>query len=460
MEVERNMGILTREQALDIARGLVETSTADETEVVIESQASRFVRFAASGPTQSADRERHQVSIRVRIDSDGGKREGAATCDGIDPALTTGALERAVELARHAPPNPDLIPLGGPVSVESRHPDAATLEHGFEAKADWVRTAIEACEREDLLPAGLAQTGGHARAVVNSSGREVFSAQSRASFALTASSPDLVGGAGFADQTAASVAELDPDDVIRRAVLKADRSRGAEPIEPGEYTVVLEPAAVSALLLFAGYKGFGCQDVEEQSSFLCGRLGERCLSENFTVVDDASNPVYPTVPFDFEGSPKTRVELIDRGLVKGMLTDHAWSRKLGVPNTGHGRRQPDPGGPTASNLCVQAGDQSLDELIAGVERGLLITQFHYTNLIDPRELTLTGMTRNGTFLIENGKVTRPVKNLRFTMSMMRAWAQISGVGNELHVAGALFDGEVVTPALRIDGFRFTSTTAF
>ncbi|MCA8978480.1 MAG: TldD/PmbA family protein [Planctomycetes bacterium] len=454
------MGILSRKQALEIARGLVDTSTADETEVVIESQADRFVRFAATGPTQSADRERHFVSIRVRIDSGEGKREGAATCDGVDTALTAGALERAVELARHAPPNPDLIPLGGPVDVEDRRPDEATLEHGFEPKADWVRTAVEACEREDLLPAGLTQTGGYARAVVNSAGRQVYAAQSRASFALTASTPDLVGGAGFADQIAATVAELDPDEVIRRAVLKADRSRGAEAIDAGEYTVVLEPAAVSAMLLFAGYKGFGCQDVEEQSSFLCGRLGERCLSEGLTIVDDASNDFYPGIPFDYEGSPKVRVDLIDRGLVKGMVTDHAWSRKLGVPNTGHGRMQPSPGGPTTSNLCVAAGDQSLDELIAGVERGLLVTQFHYTNLINPRELTLTGMTRNGTFLIENGKVTRPVKNLRFTMSMTKAWSQITGVGNELHVAGALFDGEVVTPALRIDGFRFTSTTAF
>jgi PmbA protein len=460
METETTMGILSRERALEIARGLVESSTADETEVVIESSADRFVRFAATGPTQSADRERHQVSIRVRIDSDGGKREGAANCDGIDMALINGALERAVDLARHAPPNPDLIPLGGPVDAESRQPDVATLEHGFEPKADWVRTAIEACEREELLPAGLTQTGGYARAVVNSSGRAVYAAQSRASFALTASSPDLVGGAGFADQTAASVAELDPDDVIRRAVLKAVQSRDAEAIDAGEYTVVLEPAAVSAMLLFAGYAGFGCQDVEEKSSFICGRLGERCLSEGLSVVDDASNDFYPSIPFDFEGSPKARVELITEGLIKGMLTDHAWAAKLGVANTGHGRKQPDPGGPTASSLCVRAGDQSLDELIAGVDHGLLITQFHYTNLIDPLELTLTGMTRNGTFLIENGKVTRPVKNLRFTMSMMRAWAQITGVGKDLHVAGALFDGEVVTPALRIDGFRFTSTTAF
>lgn len=460
MEIEQQMGLLTREAALEIAQGLVDSSTADETEVVIESEVDRFVRFAASGPTQNADRERHQVSIRVRIDTPDGKCEGSATCDGVDTALINGALERAVELARHAPPNPDLIPLGGPVDVELRRPDATTLEHGFEAKADWVRTAIEACEREGLLPAGLTQTGGYARAVVNSSGRAVFAAQSRAGFALTASSPDLVGGAGFADQSAASVAELDPDDVIRRAVLKAVSSRDAQAIEPGEYTVVLEPAAVSALLLFAGYRGFGCQDVEEQSSFLCGRLGERCFSEFFSVVDDASNAFYPSIPFDFEGSPKHRVELIDRGVLKGMVTDHAWSKKLGVPNTGHGRRQPDPSGPTANSLCVQAGDRSLDELIAGVERGLLVTQFHYTNLIDPRELVLTGMTRNGTFLIENGKLTRPVKNLRFTMSMMRAWSQITGVGNELHVAGALFDGEVVTPALRIDGFRFTSTTAF
>lgn len=454
------MGILDRTAALDVARSLVDSSTADETEVVIDSQEERFVRFAATGPTQSADHERHVVSVRVRLDDAGGKREGSATCDGVDPALVNGALERAIELARHAPANPDLAPLPGPVDAGTCEPDAETLAHGFEPKAAWVREAIDACRREDLVPSGIAQTGGEARAVVNSTGRSAFASRSRASYALTASSPDLVGGAGFADRITARVADLDPADVTRRAVAKSVANRDAREVAPGEYTVVLEPAAVSALVLFAGYQGFSCQDVEEQMSFLCGRIGERRLSESLSIADDAYDETYPGIPFDWEGSPKQRTPLIERGVMAGTVTDHAWATKLGVANTGHARLQPHPGGPQPANLVVAAGDQSLEELIAGVDRGLLVTQFHYTNLIDPRELTLTGMTRNGTYMIEDGKLSYPVKNLRFTESMTRAWSRITGVGRDRAVSGALFDGEVVTPALRIDGFRFTSTTAF
>jgi len=454
------MPMLEQEEALEIARRVVDASGADETEVVIESEQDRFVRFADTGPTQSADRERHVVSIRARLKSDDGWREAKATCDGVGEEEIRAALEHAVALARVSPPDPELQPLGGPVEVAPRRADPATLTHGFEEKARWVSQAIAACSEARLVPAGIAETTGEAACLVSSTGREVYASGSRATLALTASAPGFVSGAGFGDTIRAKAEAVDAEAVVRRAVGKAVRGRDPRPLAAGPYTVVLEPNAVSSILLFAAYQGFGAQDVAEESSFLCGRLGKQVFPDELSVHDDANNPIYPGCPFDAEGTPKERVKLVDRGVLTGPVTDAHWAHKLGCANTGHALPKPNTEGPKPGNLVVLPGDAGLEELIAGVERGLLITQFHYTNLIDPRDLLLTGMTRNGTFLIEKGELAGGVKNLRFTESLVNAFSNLSGVGREQEVAGALFDGEVVCPALRVEGFRFTSTTDF
>ncbi|MCB9915179.1 MAG: TldD/PmbA family protein [Planctomycetes bacterium] len=452
--------MLQREEALEVARRLVDASTADETEVVVHGTRDRFARFAADGPTQSADREGAGVSVRARLRTPDGWREASASCDGLGEAQTLRTLRRACELAALAPPDPEQLPLGGPVEVRAQAADLATVEHAFAEKARWIAAATAACRAEGLVPAGLAQTLGTSRTLVTSAGREVHASRSRASFQLTASGPDFVHGAGFADTRAARASELDADDVVRRAVHKAAAGREARSVAAGEYTVVLEPNAVSALLLFAAYQGFGAQDVAEESSFLCGRVGQRLFPEALSIDDDAHAPENPALPFDGEGSPRRRAPLVERGVLVGPVTDALWAHKLGCANTGHGLPRPNTSGPKAEHLVVHPGAESLAQLVAGVERGLLVTQFHYTNLIDPKELLLTGMTRNGTFLIENGELGPAVKNLRFTESLVRALGNLSGVGRERAVAGALFDGEVLTPALRLENFRFTSTTDF
>ncbi len=450
------MGVLDRAQALALAERVLDASSADETEVTVESEVDRFVRYADVGPTQNGDRERVDVSVRVRFGGDEGYREARARGGG-DEASALAALERASALAQLSPVNADAPPLGGAVEVAATEPALATIEHGFEDKAQWVRRAVGACAERDLKPSGILRTTGISCAVANSAGRAVHGYTNRASFSLTATGGD---GSGFGERIAANVGELDAEAVVDRAVGKAVRAQDPVLLEPGEYTVVLEPSAVSSILLFAAYQGFGAREVEEQASFLCGRVGERVFPETLTIADDANNAVYPGLPFDGEGSPKTAVTLVDQGLLTGPVTDAAYARKLGVPCTGHAQPQPSEAGPAPENLVVGAGGASLEELVAGVDRGLLVTQFHYTNMIEPRELTLTGMTRNGTYLIENGEIAGAVKNLRFTETLVNALSRVSGVSREREVAGALFDGEVVAPALRIDGFRFTSTTDF
>ena len=461
------MALLQSDHALELLRGIVEGSPAEQTEATLECVEDRFVRFAEVGPTQSADREAYQLSIRVRLASPDGKRgpfggwrEAAASCGTIDPQSARAALERALTLAELAEPNGELVPMGGPVEVRETAAERPTQDHTFREKVEWVARALEACEERDLAPSGLVQTTAQSRTLVNSLGRAVHGARSRAAFALTATSAGGEGGSGRAQAIVSNVERIDAGGVIRRAVSAAVRSRAPMAIDPGEFTVVLEPAAVSALLLFATYHGFGARELHERSSFLCGRLEERVFPSALTVRDDALNEVYPGFAFDGEGSPRRRIALIDAGVLRGPVTDERWAKKLGLANTGHAVPQPSPDGPAARNLVVAPGHESQEQLVAGVRRGLLVSQFHYTNMIEPRELTLTGVTRNGTFLIEDGRITHPVKNLRFTHSLVEALRHVTGIGNRPEVAGALFDGEVVAPALRIEGFRFTSTTGF
>jgi len=453
------MDVVSGDRLLELAHRLVEVSPAAETEVIAGASCDRFARFAASGPTQSADRVLPRVQVRVRVERGGGLAEAQAVCDSLDPAGAQAALDRALAFAAHGSVSKELVPLGGATDVPACVGDASVLDQGFGAMSEWVERALSKCEEADLLPAGLAQTTYDARALVNSSGRSVDGSVSRVAFALTASDPGG-GGAGFGDAIGRNAQELNVDRVLERAVTKGANNREPVGIEPGRYTVVLEPNAVSSLLLFASYQGLGAQDVAEEASFLCGRRGEQAFAESVSLFDDAGNDVYPGYSFDWEGTPKQRVELVREGVLGDPVTDRLWAAKQGVPNTGHAYPQPNTYGPKPGNLVLAAGDQSMEELVGGVERGLLVTQLHYTNMIDPRDLLLTGMTRNGTFLIEDGEITKPVKNLRFTESLVNAMASVSGVGKEREVAGALFDGEIICPALRIENFRFTSSTDF
>lgn len=449
------MPLPSRDEALELARGAIERSPAVETEVTVDAETDRFARFAAEGPTQSADRERLEVKVRVRVEKEGGLAEARVVTNATEPDGVDAAVRQAVELAGHAPGREGLVPLGGPVELEETAPERPTLDHTFREKARWIERAVEACRGEDFAPSGLARTTGFARAIATSAGRAVFGATSRASFSLTATGPD---GAGFAERISRNVDRIDADEVVARAVRKAADGRDPARFGPGETTVVLEPSAVSSLLLFASYRGFGAKEVEEESSFLCGRIGQRAFAESVSIHDDAGHALHTGFAFDGEGTPRSRVALVQAGVLREPVTDREFAARLGRENTGHARPQPTTAGPGAENLVVAPGGASVEDLVRGVERGLLVTQLHYVNLIDPREMALTGMTRNGTFEIVDGEVGRAVRDLRFTDSLVRMLASVTGIGHRQELAGALFDGDVVTPAVRIEGFRFTSTT--
>ncbi len=454
------MALLEQDHAFELAEAIVRASIADETEVSIECVEDRFVRFGHEGPTQSADRERYTLGVRVRFHGEGGCREARSTAGSLDPESAAAALSRAQLLAKITTAHPDSQPLGGPVPVEGTSPSRPTQDHSFKEKAEWIESALVASEREALLASGLARTTVMSRSLFNSVGRQVHGATSRAEFALTCAdqgaAAESEGGSASSSSIACFVDQVEVDRVIEDAVSAAVASRSPQPIDPGALNVFLEPAAVSALLSMMTEAGVGARSFAEGASFMTGRLGEQLFPENVSLVDDPQHPALRGWRFDGEGSARGRTELVKAGQLVGPVTDERWARKLDLPNTGHGVAQPSATGPSAQSLVMEAGSSSNQDLLDAVGDGLLVRQLHYVNVVDPQTLALTGMTRGGTFRVRDGKVAEPVKNLRFTQSLVESLRGVMAIGERSERCGSLMGGEVVAPALALQGFRFTS----
>lgn len=263
---------------------------------------------------------------------------------------------------------------------------------------------------------------------------------------------------GYAQATSTDIAEIDADAVGAEAAEKATRSIGAVDIEPGEYEVILEEYAVQTILEYLSYAGFSALAVEEGRSFM--EIGRQVMGENVSIWDDGNDPSGLPSAMDFEGVAKQRVDLISDGVATALVHDSATARRAGVASTGHGLPAPNAFGPAAWNLFMAPGSSSKPEMLDAVERGIWVTRFHYVNIVHPKRGVLTGMTKDGTFLIEDGRVTRPVRNLRFTQAMPEAFGRVRGITAETRLVAAEYSGiNARVPALRIGGFAFTGATA-
>jgi PmbA protein len=312
------------------------------------------------------------------------------------------------------------------------------------------------------LPPGVAAAGACETreleiALANSRGVRAAGATTAASFSILA---DAGSGTGWAEATEPALADLDVAALGERAARKAVDGREPRELAPGTYPVVLEPNAASVLVRWLGWLGFGAKAYDEGRSFLVGRLGQRVCSPLVTIVDDATAADTIAVGFDFEGVPKRRVTLIDEGVASSLVYDFRAAAGHGVEPTGHGLPAPSAEGAVPMHLAMLAGQTPQADLVAGLERGLLVTRFHYTNLVNLMETTITGMTRDGTFWVEDGKVVGAVRNLRFTQSILEALSSVRAVGAETEMAAEDGYGAARAPALAIDRFAFSSATTF
>ena len=437
-------------QALDLCDLVLGASRADQTEVVLSTEAAALTRFANNVIHQNVAEEGVSATVRAVV----GQRVGVASSTDVSPDGLRQLADAAYRLALVSAADEDFVSLPGPLPYagETDFADAAAAACGPEQRAATVAEAIALAAAEGFTASGACSTGLIEIAIANSLGVRATQRRSMAEMSLVVSG---AGGSGYARTSSPRLADISGDSLGRIATEKCRASRDPQPLPPGEYTVILEAEAVADMVMMLSMYGLGALAVQEGRSFVSGRLGEKVCGDNVTIWDDGLDPRSHRLAYDFEGVPKQRVPLITAGVAEGVVWDSYTAHKEGRQSTGHGLPAPNSWGPVPINLLVAAGDSSVADMIAQTQRGVLVTRFHYTNMIHPIKTVLTGMTRDGTFLIEDGQIAGAIKNLRFTQSILEALSCVSLISRE----GKLTD-YVWAPAMRVDRFTFSSATEF
>jgi PmbA protein len=448
---------------LDRAQELLQTVLslvpADEAEgtLLVEDQA--LTRFANNAIHQNVAQRNTRLAVRAVVN--GGV--GMALTNQLDAEGQRWVAEQAASIARLQPPDPDFpgLPAGGQVRQAQTYFDATALL-GPAERADAVRIIARAASQHGFVATGAYGAEVGELAIANTSGVSVYAPLTLASLraVVDANPPQGLGLlTGYADAISRDAGQIDAQAVAERAVSKCALNRDPQPLPPGSYVTVLEEIAVADLLHFLGGLGLSAQAVQEGRSFAAGKMGQRVCGDNLDLWDDAADARGLALPFDWEGVPAERLSLIESGVLRGLAYDSRSAAKEGRVSSGHavsriggfGEPWPEP-----SHMFIASGHTPREELVADIERGVLVTRFHYTHCPDPQRVVATGTTRDGTFLIEQGRITGALRNLRFTQSVLDAFSNIEALGDapELHRdwwAGSAHH----VPAMRIRGFRFT-----
>jgi PmbA protein len=428
-----------------------ERQGVSEAEALVLADESALTRFANSEIHQNVAESSVTINLRVVV----GKRVGVASSGRTDEEGMLRLAENAAAIARVVEELDDWAGLPGPTEIRDAPAAYSQATSGAtpEFRAEAVRAVIGAADDAGVTAYGSFATGTESVAVANSAGARASGTRTTSQLITVSMGPG--GGSGYAESAAVDASTIDAAAIGREASDKAGATANAVSIEPGDYPVVLEEYAVVDLLDMLGYLGFSALAVQEERSFF--EPGKQIGSELVTIVDDGYDPAGLPLWFDFEGVAKQRVTLVDGGVCRGVVYDTQTAARDGVASTGHGLPAPNPWGPFPLNMLMDPGTSSREELVGGLDRGLLVTRFHYTNPVHPKLAIVTGMTRDGTYLVEGGRIVGPVKNLRYTQSYLAALAGTVAVASERKTLKG-FLGGVVVPALRIDGWTFTGGT--
>lgn len=441
---------MERTHALELCDIVLQASRADQTEVALSAGTEALTRFANNAIHQNVAEEGVSATVRAVV----GKRLGVASSTDLSPEGLRDLADAAYHLAMVSATDEDFVSLPGPAAYEGEtdFADAATADCGPEQRAAAVAEAIAQASAEDFTASGAFMTGVTDIAVANSLGVRTWQRRSVAEMSLVATG---AGGSGYARASSPRVADISGSALGRIATEKCRASRDPQTLDPGEYVVILEPEAVGDMVMMLSMYGMGALALQEGRSFMSGRLGETICGDNISIWDDGHDPRGHRLAYDFEGLPKQRVNMITNGVAESVVWDSYTAHKEGRASTGHGLPAPNSWGPVPINVFIGAGDSSLGDMIAQTQRGVLVTRFHYTNMIHPIKAVLTGMTRDGTFLIEDGQIAGAIKNMRFTQGILDALSCVSLISRE----GKLTD-YVWAPAMRVDQFTFSSGTEF
>ena len=447
--------MLGEKEAKKICEDILLRAGKDAAEVILSFEDQSLTRFANNYIHQNVAQRNVTLMVRLLL----GKRMGLATTNRLDGQGLDILVERARANAKISPEDPDYPGLperAQYVAVDAF--DQATAGYSPQERAKAVGTACRLTKEKGLNGSGLFSTGTNEIVVANTLGLFGYHSSTNGDFQIVVAAEDASGreqGSGW------RVTDIPTESLALAAIQKAEDGTNPRQIDPGEYSVVLTPYATEDLLNMLNYYGMGAQAVLEGRSWMNDRMGEKAMSELVDIRDDGLEPQGVPMPFDFEGVPKQRVEVVARGVVQGPVYDRITAQKMGKTTTGHAlppiMRSL---GPIATNLFMSPGKTSTEAMIRSTERGLYISRFWYTRLVHPRDCVITGMTRDGVFFIENGELAYPVKDLRFTQSYVEALAKVETVGEETRLLMSEFGGQATrTPALKISEFHFTGLTA-
>jgi PmbA protein len=450
--------MIGKEKLIRKLDAVIKHSKADETEIVFIGEESGLTRYANSIIHQNVYEKNQRIVIRTAV----GKRIGVASTNSLEDTDLKQVIDNSIEIARGQAANPEYPGLPRPAKYRKISTfDKATANFTPLQRARAVQKIIAEASKRGFTMAGAFSTGCGEVAVVNSRGVKAYQPISYAFTNMIAMSDTSSGyAAGFSRK----VRDIDPKKLAQVAVEKCRLSQNPQSVEPGEYEVILEPPAVAEMFEWLNYVSFGSKPFQQGTSFLSRRVGRKITSEKLSVFDDALDPKLVAFPFDFEGVPKKKVPFISKGIVKGVVYDRLAAVKGKTKSTGHALPATDAAqGAYALNIVIAPGKTPRARMLASVKRGILVTRFHYINgFIDTRNSVLTGMTRDGTFLIENGKIVGGIKNLRFTDSVMRAFKSAIAISRETQLVntGSSALGGISAPTVHLGSFRFSGKTEF
>jgi predicted Zn-dependent protease len=468
--------LLTKEKAADIFDRIRRLSSADEVEAIFTGSRFALTRFANSTIHQNVEEENSIVSIRTNFAG----RTARATANQFDDQSLRRAVAASENLARVQAPDPDLLPMPAadevnPAGEGARAKPAPSRFFDQTAaitpadRAGTVKNIVSVADKRKLTTAGIYSSSESVEGIFNSRGLTQWHRQTLAEISIT-----MLGGdsSGWQKANSPNVSNLDPVRLADIAAQKAVDSAHPREIAPGKYTVILEPAAVLDIVgfMFWDYSGVAILD---QRSFLNDRIGTKLFGDNISITDDANHPLQAGSPFDGEGMTRQRVQLVENGVVKQVVYARATAKKMKaseyaakvgrVEPTGHGFPLPNEIGEMPMNIVFDSGTeekkQSVEQMIASTERGVLVTRLWYIREVDPYEKIVTGMTRDGTFLIENGKVRSGLRNFRFNQSLISLLSNVGAMSTPVRASGEeSFD--MVVPAMKVKEFNFTEVTKF
>jgi len=424
--------------------------------VMINSGKDALTRFGENEITQNVNQEITGAEILLIKD----KKVSKVALDDLSEKNIKKMIEKAYTLLEFQEDQEYIpeFPVHEIVSDTNDNWDKDTANVSPEKRSDIIRDFVEKCKGNELLASGSVSDEVVSITLASSKGLFAYHEYTRGNFTATAMDEKGYSGWGRISEKSYDLEKI--HDLQETIVKKAILSKDPVEIEPDEYTVILEPAAVSELFLFLSYVGLSTQGYYLGTSPFSNKLNEKILSEKLNIVDDFSNPQSPGFPFDFEGVRKQRLSLVEHGILKNLPFDLKWAEKKGKKSTGHGFPFPNTMGPLCGNLVIAPGEESMEQIIARSKDALLITHFHYTNVVNPNDITITGMTRDGVYQIKDGKITNAVKNMRFTESVIKALNNIECISSRQMFQSAFFGGGFLLPAMKINNFRFSSKTDY